>query len=189
MKFFFKPKEEITLGPAVSSELLETAEALLGRGSLTHQQVSTGLAALSINIKSCHASQNQWEHNGRSRQASGAEGGDAPAERDARSASSSLGEDHKSGGGDRRVQDDSKSSEAPFYTILQFFSLPALVAQQVHVEGPVPIQPWRRGERRRLGGHFFCRHRHQGLRRGGDVAQGYRGDFKLELMRGKDEQL
>ena len=33
VKFFFKPKEEITLGPAVSSELLETAEALLGRGS------------------------------------------------------------------------------------------------------------------------------------------------------------
>ena len=41
-------------------------------------------------------------------------------------------------------------TEAPFYTIFQFFSLPALVAQQVHVEGPVQIQPWWRDERRRL---------------------------------------
>ena len=35
----------LTFSGAVSSELLETAEALLGRGRLTHQQVSTGLAA------------------------------------------------------------------------------------------------------------------------------------------------
>ena len=46
VNFFFKSEEE-TIGSAVSSELLETAEALLGRGSLTHQQVSAGLAALS----------------------------------------------------------------------------------------------------------------------------------------------
>ena len=31
--------------------MLEIAEASLGRGSLTHQQVSTGFAASSINIK------------------------------------------------------------------------------------------------------------------------------------------
>ena len=37
---------ELTFSGAVSSELLETAEALLGRGRQTHQQVSTtGLAA------------------------------------------------------------------------------------------------------------------------------------------------
>ena len=64
-------------------------------------------------------------------------GGD---EIDARFAQGCLDENHKSGG-DRRVQGDSKGSEAPFYTIFQFFSLPALVAHGGTSLLPIPAVP------------------------------------------------
>ena len=43
------------------------------------------------------------------------------------------------GGEDCQVQEHTKCSEAPFYTIFQFFGMPALVAQQVLMEGSVQI--------------------------------------------------
>ena len=136
LSYFFKSKEE-TIGSAVSSELLETAEALLGRGSLTHQQVSTGLAALSYNIKSCHACLHQRQLYGRPRQeASGARGLSA-----ASAVSRSIGEDNMLGERARQHQGGSQLPQASFDINIKFSSMPTLAEEEVFLEGEVQVQP------------------------------------------------